>query len=78
MEEKKEGWKWLSNSKFWHYFKEGRSLCGRYAVFSMDGVEQGNNESEDNCKKCKEKILKEVSSDSSNRLKPVVSSEQKL
>ena len=57
---KKEGWKYLNNSKFWHYFREGTSLCGKWATFSMEGCEQGNNDSPDNCKKCKEKLLQEV------------------
>ena len=55
---KKEGWKNLNNSKVWHYFRDGKSLCGKWMVLSMEGVEQGNNNSSDNCKKCKEKLLK--------------------
>ncbi|MDD5013584.1 MAG: hypothetical protein PHW73_00595 [Atribacterota bacterium] len=58
MEEiKKEGWNYLFNSKYWHYFRDGKSLCGKWAIFSMKDVEQGNDDSPDNCPKCR-KILK--------------------
>lgn len=55
-DEKKEGWKWLSNSPKWHYFREGRSLCGKFMCFSMSDLEQGNNESPENCKACRKKL----------------------
>ncbi len=62
----KEGWTWLRNSKQWHYFREGRSLCGKFALFvkPQDGFEIGNNESKNNCTGCKKKILKEVGNSS--------------
>lgn len=52
----KEGWKYLLNSTKWHYFVEGRSLCGKWATFGNDGLEQGNDESEDNCAGCRKKF----------------------
>ena len=58
-----EGWTWLSNATKWHYFREGRSLCRRYKLFKhpSEGYELGNNESNHNCKKCREKLQKEAS-----------------
>lgn len=29
----KEGWGWPANSTRVHYFREGRSLCGKWAFF---------------------------------------------
>lgn len=57
-EEIKEGWKHLLNARNWHYFRDGRSLCGRWGTFSDEGLELGNDNSPDNCKKCREKLLK--------------------
>lgn len=54
----KEGWTWLHNSGKWHYFKNGKSLCGKYMILSNDSLKLGNDNSLDNCVKCK-KILKE-------------------
>ncbi len=60
----KEGWTWLHNSKKWHYFREGRSLCGKFMLFKnpTDGFEIGNNDSEDNCVGCKKKLEVRLSS----------------
>lgn len=55
----KEGWYYLSNSPKWHYFRDGRSLCGRWATFAKEGFEQGNDGSPDNCMGCQKKLLKE-------------------
>jgi len=54
----KEGWTWLVNSKKWHYFKEARSLCGKFVLFKkpVDGFETGNNDSKDNCIACNKKL----------------------
>lgn len=55
----KPGWNWLSNSRVWHYFdSDGRSLCGRYMVFSNEDAKSEDIESPDNCKKCYEKRSK--------------------
>ena len=60
--ETKEGWTWLTNSKKWHYFVDGRSLCGGFMVFAnMQGeLVQGNNDSSDNCASCKKKLQKRL------------------
>jgi hypothetical protein len=55
----KEGWGYLQNvgSNKWHYFKDdGRSLCGRFMNLSSR-LEQGNDESPDNCAACRKKRL---------------------
>lgn len=55
-DELKEGWTWLTNSSKWHYFVNKKSLCGRFAIWSDDDLEQGNDDSEDNCAACKRKL----------------------
>ena len=61
----KEGWGQvvsagtLSASKKWHYFRDGRSLCGRWVRFSNNGLEQGMDNSPDNCAECRRRLLKE-------------------
>lgn len=52
----KEGWGLLINSKKWHYFVNGRSLCGRWLCLSLGDLERGNNSSPDNCKACQKKL----------------------
>ena len=52
----KEGWTWLYNATKYHYFVGGRSLCGRWMLFSAGGLEQGNDDSIDNCVSCKKKL----------------------
>ena len=51
-----EGWKWLSNAKKWHYFIGAVSLCGRWFTFSLGDLEQGLDDSPDNCKACMRKL----------------------
>ncbi len=54
-----EGWTWLLNSKKWHYFgSDGRSLCGRWMNLGNPKLEQGNDNSPDNCKACRKALLK--------------------
>jgi len=57
-----EGWTWLKNSRKWHYFRENRSLCGKFAIFVKPekGFEIGGNDSSDNCAKCSRLIKKET------------------
>lgn len=55
---KTEGWTYLTNSRKWHYFVDGRSLCKRFMLFIIPELEQGTDDSPDNCKACKEKLLK--------------------
>jgi hypothetical protein len=52
----KEGWTWLFNSKKWHYFRENKSLCGGFMLLGRPRLEQGNNTSPDNCKRCLKKL----------------------
>ncbi len=60
----KEGWGPVVNaatmmpSKKWHYFKDHRALCGRYMRFSDSDLEQGNDNSPDNCAECRRRLLK--------------------
>jgi hypothetical protein len=54
-----EGWGYISNSPKWHYFRNGRSLCGRWGSFGRTDLEQGNDGSPDNCKACRTKITAE-------------------
>lgn len=56
----KEGWTWLANSRKWHYFVDGRSLCRRFMFFAepKSGYEQGNDDSPDNCQACLKQLNK--------------------
>lgn len=58
MEKNKEGWTWLQNSPKWHYFVDGRSLCRRFMLFGNPELEQGKDESPDNCAACMKALLK--------------------
>jgi hypothetical protein len=55
----KEGWTWLFNSKKWHYFRDGKSLCKKWALLGSEDLEQGNDNSPDNCITCKKILNKE-------------------
>jgi hypothetical protein len=54
-----EGWTWLYNSTKWHYFRNNRSLCGKWALWAVGELEQGNDNSPDNCVVCRRKLAKE-------------------
>lgn len=56
-----EGWTYLINSPKWHYFVGNRSICSRFMLLSLPELEQGKEESPDNCKACKTKLLKRKS-----------------
>ncbi len=58
---KQEGWTWLVNSRKWHYFRNSRSLCGKFMLLGsmLDELVQGNNNSPDNCLICRRKREKE-------------------
>ena len=59
MSETREGWGFSPHiSKKWHYFVNGVSLCGKIG-FYRGKLEQGNDDSEDNCTACK-KALKRL------------------
>ena len=57
-----EGWTWLINSRKWHYFRDSRSLCGKFLYLgsTLDELVQGNNASPDNCSACRRKREKEI------------------
>lgn len=55
-----EGWAPGSfGSQKWHYYRDGRSLCGRYGWIGALNFEQGNDQSPDNCAACRKKREKE-------------------
>jgi len=60
-EEPKEGWAWALNWRKAHYIVNGRSLCGHW-MYLGNKLEQGKDNSPDNCVSCKRKLkkLKEV------------------
>lgn len=69
----KSGWTWLSNSRKWHYFTSepqyanghrNASLCGKFMLLALPELQQGNDDSADNCKACarKAKLLSSGSS----------------
>ena len=61
----KEGWGTIFNvtthtmTKKWHYFRKGRSLCGKYMHLGKLDLETGQDEHPDNCKRCMRIKLKE-------------------
>lgn len=68
-ENKDEGWAQGSSMKGkWHYYRNTRSLCGRVTLlFRTAPYEQGNDDSSDNCPKCREKLLKERAKEAANQ-----------
>jgi len=55
----REGWTWLWNARKWHYFRSGKSLCGRWGILSENALEVGKDDSEDNCTGCRRKLIGE-------------------
>jgi len=60
-EKPKEGWAFVFGARFHstkaHYIKSDcRSLCGRYMW--LGDVEQGNDDSSDNCAECRRRLKK--------------------
>ena len=57
-EEKKSGWWWPSNSRKAHYIcgGAGRSLCCKWGTFGQVTVQEGNDDSPDNCAVCKRRL----------------------
>lgn len=56
-----EGWTYLYNSPKWHYFVKGDrivSLCRKWMLFSVADLESGNDNSPDNCAKCRKELIK--------------------
>ena len=60
MNNKKEGWGQAPGSPKWHYFRNQDSLCRKYGFRTKDDdLEQGNDNSPDNCKACRRALEKE-------------------
>lgn len=56
-----EGWTWVIFGKKWHYFRELRSLCGKWMLFSVSDLEQEDKFGHScNCKACEKIRKKEV------------------
>ena len=55
----KEGWNWLWNARKEHYFRNGRSLCGRWLCLGSDLLpdEPVNSKL---CRTCQRKRQKEL------------------
>lgn len=50
---KTEGWKYLIGTPKWHYFRNGRSLCGGWICFTNSGFDEDEKlNSSSNCKRC--------------------------
>ncbi|KKN21706.1 hypothetical protein LCGC14_0922460 [marine sediment metagenome] len=58
MTEVKEGWTWLRNSPKWHCFIDGRSICKKFMLWINPELEQGKDDSPDNCKACMKALAK--------------------
>lgn len=53
-----EGWAWLTDAALAHYFRDGRSLCGRWAMEL--GAEKDAPYPEDaHCGRCRRATLRE-------------------
>jgi hypothetical protein len=58
-EELIEGWHRLPfHTRKWHCFRNKRSLCRNFGLFGTEKLEQGNDNSSDNCAECKRKKVK--------------------
>ena len=51
----KEGWAYLSNSKYEHYFVDGRSLCRKWLGLGLD---YGRTMGQPECKACRKALDK--------------------
>ena len=66
--EPREGLGFPLRSQKAHYFTEdGRSLCGKWG-FYHGSVEQGNDDSADNCTACKKALQRRKAKEASNKL----------
>lgn len=57
-----EGWTWMHNSRKWHYFRDGKSLCRNWMLLRnpSEGF-SGDMDSSDNCADCARRRAKELS-----------------
>lgn len=46
------GWQRPHGSRKWHYFVDGRSLCGKWVWFSPERLVNDINTGPDDCKAC--------------------------
>jgi len=59
-----EGWTWIIGSRKWHYFREGKSLCGKWGLLTEPHFEAGNDASPDNCAACRRvRVLEKAGSE---------------
>lgn len=67
-----EGWALSSDSDYYHYFVDRVPLCNGCGL-PVGECEQGNDDSDENCKRCKAllKKRKQVGGISPNRLEPL-------
>ncbi|MBA7529732.1 hypothetical protein ES705_21931 [subsurface metagenome] len=56
-DEIKEGWGFPAESRKAHYFVDSMSLCRRWGFYSGP-LEQGNDDSPDNCAACAKELAK--------------------
>lgn len=52
------GWATIEGTRKWHFFRDGKSLCGGWAYFGRNSLELGNDASEENCAACRRKVAK--------------------
>lgn len=63
-----EGWTNLGGqSKKWHYIIDGRSLCHKWMVWKTHELEQGEDDSPDNCADCRRRLGKRLQKKKANR-----------
>lgn len=55
MTEVKTGWGWPINARKAHFYVDSFSLCKKWTLFGGQ-VENGNDDSPDNCKTCKKEL----------------------
>jgi len=65
----REGWGWIRDTRKWHYFVDGRSLCGKWMGLGLGELEQGNDDSPDNCVACKKALSKRKAKQAWEKLK---------
>lgn len=56
----REGWLQTPSQRKFHYYRDRRSLCGRYGIFGTEPLEADNGQvSKDDCAACRTKLDKE-------------------
>lgn len=48
-----EGWSRPADARKWHYFRDGRSLCGRWGMRRSRHLEPDDEPSADDCAACR-------------------------